>query len=237
MVCARGATLHYDIVIDIYSWGYRPVQTGENDVNRRAKRRQNKGIKIALSILLVIVFLWMVGLYHFAALIPEAGPISTENTDAIVVLTGGARRVSEGLSLLERGLGKRLFVSGVYRGVDVQALLKIARRAPGEFECCIALGYLADSTRGNAVETSIWIEREKISSIRIVTASYHMPRSLLEFRHALPRGVRIVTHPVFPVGFRQDNWWRWRGSARLAISEYHKYLFAILEIKFFGKGN
>ena len=205
-------------------------------MNRRAKRRRNRGVKIALSVLLVIVFGWLVGLYHFAGLIPDPGRFSTDKSDAIVVLTGGARRVSEGLSLLERGLSKKLFVSGVYRGVDVHALLKIARRAPGEFECCIALGYLADSTRGNAAETSTWIKREKISSIRIVTASYHMPRSLLEFRHALPTAVRIVTHPVFPVGFRQDNWWRWRGSARLAISEYNKYLFAIFEIKFLMKG-
>ncbi len=201
-------------------------------MNRRTKRRQNKGIKIALTILLVFVFIWIAGLYHFAGMIPDPGPISAEQSDAIVVLTGGARRVGEGLSLLERGLGKRLFVSGVYRGVDVQALLKVARRTPGEFECCIALGYLADSTRGNAVETSNWIERENISSVRIVTASYHMPRSLLEFRHTLPTGVRIVPHPVFPVGFHRDNWWRWPGSALLAISEYHKYLFATFEIKF-----
>ena len=56
------------------------------------------------------------GFYRFAQLIPEPTPRSEVATDAIVVLTGGTRRVSEGLSLLERGFGKKLFVSGVTEG-------------------------------------------------------------------------------------------------------------------------
>jgi len=172
---------------------------------------------------------WASGLYRFSQLIPQPLPDNQVATDAIVVPTGGAGRVGEGLSLLERGLAKKLFVSGVYRGVDVQELLKVARRAPGNLECCIALGYAADNTRGNARETADWMRRENISSIRIVTASYHMPRSLLEFRRALPADVRIVPHPVFPDGFPTESWWRNVSAMRLAISEYHKYLLARLD--------
>ena len=58
----------------------------------------------------------------------ESSPDGKQSADAIVVLTGGVGRVGEGLSLLERGLGKKLFVSGVYRGVDVQKLLKVAQQ-------------------------------------------------------------------------------------------------------------
>jgi uncharacterized SAM-binding protein YcdF (DUF218 family) len=195
----------------------------------RERTRPRAGLRLALMVLSVAFMAWAVGLYHFSKLIPETGNLSTEQTDAIVVLTGGAGRVGEGLSLLEQGLARKLFVSGVYRGVDVQALLKLAQRAPGNLECCIALGYAADSTRGNAEETVAWMKQEAITSIRIVTASYHMPRSLLEFRRALPDDIRIVVHPVFPAGFYSDNWWRWHGSARLAISEYHKYLLARIE--------
>ncbi len=172
---------------------------------------------------------WASGLYRFSQLIPQPLPDNQVATDAIVVPTGGAGRVGEGLSLLERGLAKKLFVSGVYRGVDVQELLKVARRAPGNLECCIALGYAEDNTRGNARETADWMRRENISSIRIVTASYHMPRSLLEFRRALPADVRIVPHPVFPDGFPTESWWRNVSAMRLAISEYHKYLLARLD--------
>jgi hypothetical protein len=52
-----------------------------------------------------------------------------------------------------------------------------------------------------------------------------MPRALLELKRALP-GMRIVEHPVFPAGFRQDDWWRWPGSASLVVLEYNKYLAA-----------
>ena len=149
-----------------------------------------------------------------------------------MVLTGGAGRVGEGLSLLGEGLAKKLFVSGVYRGVDVRELIKVARRAPDNLQCCIALGYAAGNTRGNAMETSDWIRREKISSVRIVTASYHMPRSLLEFQRILPAKTVIVSHPVFPNGFPAVSWWLEIGALQLAISEYHKYLLAHLEWEF-----
>lgn len=195
-----------------------------------APNRPSRGLRRTLLVLSIVFFAWAAGLYLFASMIPEPGAAPQVNTDAVVVLTGGAGRVNEGLSLLENGMAKKLFISGVYRGVDVQALLKLAKVAPGNLECCITLGYAADSTRGNASETMEWIEREGYKSIRIVTASYHMPRSLLEFRQVLPAEITIVPHPVFPAGFYAGNWWRWRGSARLAISEYHKYILARLEI-------
>ena len=198
-------------------------------MNRRAGRRRLPVFRLLLMAVSVGPLVWASGLYRFSQLIPQPLPDNQVATDAIVVLTGGAGRVGEGLSLLERGLAKKLFVSGVYRGVDVQELLKVARRAPGNLECCIALGYAEDNTRGNARETADWMRRENISSIRIVTASYHMPRSLLEFRRALPADVRIVPHPVFPDGFPTESWWRNVSAMRLAISEYHKYLLARLD--------
>ena len=31
---------------------------------------------------------------------------------------------------------------------------------------------------------------------------------------------------MFPAGFRQDDWWRWPGSASLVVAEYNKYVAA-----------
>ena len=187
--------------------------------------RHRRRAKTALVCLALILLCWTAGFYWFTKLIPAPGPASEEATDAIVVLTGGAGRVREGLRLLENGLAAKLFVSGVYRGVDVQALLRHARQEPGNLECCIVLGYVADNTRGNARETAAWIERERHGSLRLVTASYHMPRSLLEFGRVLPSEFGLVAHPVHPEHFQA--WWRSRNSLRLALSEYHKYLFAL----------
>ena len=193
----------------------------------RKKPGRRRGLaRLSLMIVTILFLAWSIGFYRFANMIPEQSPPTGSVTDAIVVLTGGVGRVQEGLTLLEAGAAKKLFVSGVYRGVDVQALLRVAQRAPGDLDCCIILGYAADSTRGNAAETAAWVQSENLRSIRLVTASYHMPRSLLEFRRTLPASVDILPHPVFPEQFRSRGWWRWWGSGWLAVSEYHKYLRA-----------
>ena len=61
--------------------------------------------------------------------------------------------------------------------------------------------------------------------MRLVTAAYHMPRSLIEFRNTMP-DVQIITHPVFPSQVKLDAWWRWPGTAGLIFVEYSKYLVA-----------
>ena len=166
---------------------------------------------------------WGVGLFRFAAVIPtEAGEVTT-STDAIVVLTGGSRRLATGLDLLSANAAGMLFVSGVYRGVDVSQLLRHFQDAPDELRCCVEIGHEAGDTAGNAEETAAWVRRQDFRSLRIVTSNYHMPRSMLEFRHALP-GVTLIAHPVVPESFRNDGWWRWPGSARLIVSEFNKYL-------------
>ncbi len=191
------------------------------------RRRAARGLFRVLGLAVLILVAWFVGLFWYADRIPAEPPDTAERTDAIVVLTGGAGRLSEGLRLLAEGHGKRLLVSGVYRGVDVDALLQVARRAPDDVECCITIGYAADNTAGNARETAEWMRASDNRSLRLVTANYHMPRSLLEFGRALP-DIRIVPHPVFPEAFRRECWWCGRNSGFLVASEFHKYLAAFV---------
>ena len=132
------------------------------------------------ALLLALAIPWLCGFLWFASRIPaEIGDAESE-TDAIVVLTGGSLRVQSGLALLAAGKAKKLFVSGVYHSTDVAALLKVSRQSPEHVACCIVLGYEADNTLGNAVETAQWMRQEGFRSLRLVTANYHMPRSLIE---------------------------------------------------------
>lgn len=173
----------------------------------------------------VLVAAWLAGLFVFAETIPRQAQQSRQKTDAIVVLTGGSLRLEQGLELLTEHLGMKLFVSGVHRGVDVQQLIDRSRRSPEIIDCCIVLGYSADHTAGNARETADWMAQQGYRSLRLVTASYHMPRSLAEFRHAMP-AIEIIPHPVFPENVKLDAWWRWPGTAILIVGEYNKYLVA-----------
>lgn len=179
------------------------------------------------ALLLLLVLVWLIGLWRFAAAIPTDIASPDEPTDAIVVLTGGSLRVEGGLHLLAAGKAKKLFISGVYHGVDVAELLRVSRQSPDSVACCVVLGHAADNTLGNARETAQWMEAEGYHSLRLVTASYHMPRSLLEFTRAMP-DKEIVPNPVFPEFLKEAPWWRSRRSAALIASEYSKYLAALL---------
>jgi uncharacterized SAM-binding protein YcdF (DUF218 family) len=168
--------------------------------------------------------LWAAGLIWFSAR-PTPESESTA-TDAIVVLTGGRLRLQSGIDLLRAGKGRKLFVSGVNQAVDLDELLRVSGNADWA-SCCTALGHDADSTLGNARETAQWIRQQGFKSLRLVTAWYHMPRSLLELNRAMP-DVEIIAHPVFPDEVSQEHWWASRSTVLLLASEYGKYLGALL---------
>ena len=203
------------------------MMTNGLEAIRRRPRRPRRGLLYLALAVSTLVLLWSAGLLVFATLMPESVDQPRARTDAIVVLTGGSGRLRQGLQLLADKRARKLFVSGVYHGVDVAELLQVSQHSPEELECCVFIGYEADDTRGNAGETAAWIRDQKILSLRLVTATYHMPRSLLEFRRTMPT-VEIIAHPVFPETFKRANWWLWPGSASLVISEYVKYLIAAL---------
>jgi uncharacterized SAM-binding protein YcdF (DUF218 family) len=172
----------------------------------------------------IAVALWAAGLAWFAT--PPAVKDSGAPTDAIVVLTGGSLRLHSGLKLLGEGKGRKLFVSGVNQEVKLNQLLRLAGNAPDWAACCVVLGYDANDTLGNAIETARWMRREHYHSLRLVTAWYHMRRSLLEFARAMP-GITIVPHPVYPEPARLAHWWEWHRTAALIVGEYVKYLGAL----------
>ncbi len=178
---------------------------------------------------LLLLLIWLGGLIYFTTLIPDSVADPTSATDGIVVLTGGSERLREGFQLLADGKAKRLLISGVYHEANLTDLL---REAPARLsqqlkDCCITIGYRAGNTLGNATETAEWAAANNLRSLRLVTADYHMPRSLLEFSHALP-GALIIAHPVFPEDVKSKDWWLWSGAAGQVVSEYHKYMAALV---------
>ena len=40
--------------------------------------------------------------------------------------------------------------------------------------------------------------------------------------------IEIIPHPVFPEHFKSEDWWMWPGSSSLLVTEYSKYLVALL---------
>jgi len=185
-----------------------------------------RSIKHLFQLALVAAVLWIGGLVWFAGDIPREPGDDAAATDAIVVLTGGSMRLESGFQLLAAGKAKKLFVSGVYHGVQIAELLHTAG-APDTLAPDIVLGHDADNTRGNAIETAAFMHAQGFHSLRLVTSAYHMPRSLLEFSRVMPT-MTIVPNPVFAENVKQGQWWAWRGTLNLIVNEYDKYLAALI---------
>ncbi|HVJ52979.1 MAG TPA: YdcF family protein [Aliidongia sp.] len=182
-----------------------------------------------LAGLVILAALLLGGLAWFIHNLDQPGPDPDRVTDAIIVLTGGSLRIESGFALLAEGKAKKLFISGVHPGVDTAEMLRLDRSAPKWVECCVVLGHTADNTVGNAIESAEWLRRENYHSIRLVTASYHMPRALLEFRRVLPADIAIVIHPVFPEAVRNGGVGpSWTRPGRVVVVEYLKYLGALI---------
>ncbi len=202
---------------------------------RRRERRRRRRITVLLILLLAGLGVWGWGLTRFVGGIPRTVADDQRKTDAIIVLTGGTLRLETGFELLSRRLAEKLLVSGVDKSVPLEAVLRVTGMTLEDMACCVTLGYMAEDTGSNASESAAWVRSNRISSVRLVTAGYHMPRSLLEFRAALP-DVEIVPHPVFPEQVMIEDWWRRPGTASLVIGEYNKYLLAALR-NLFGLGS
>ena len=167
--------------------------------------------------------LWLTGFLMFVRQLPSVVEDDQSHTDAIVVLTGGSERMNTGFALLEQGLADRLFVSGVHKGVDKADILRASHiDAPKDLITRIELGHSADDTVGNAEETEAWVKDQHIQSLRLVTAAYHMQRSLWEFRRVMPDTI-IIPNPVFPDHAKTGYW----NYALLLTGEYSKYTVAI----------
>ena len=197
------------------------------------------GRRIAHVMLLVLV-VWLAGFLAFAAAIPATVRDAQQPVDAIVVLTGGDVRLAEGFALLDKGLAKKMLISGVSSGVDMPALLQTLNGTPqptqAVLDCCVTLGYDARSTEGNARESLRWLGENNFTTIRLVTANYHMNRSLLEFRRVMPQ-ITITPNPVFPRQVQDPYWFAQPSTVFLLFNEYHKYLVAAGRVKISDVGS
>jgi len=171
------------------------------------------------------------GFAGFAWLVPSEQVTLDRNADGIVVLTGGTSRVSDALELLASGRGKRLLITGVNAGTTTGDIAHEVLNYDRWLSCCVDLDYSALNTLGNAVQTRRWALDHGFGSLIVVTSAYHMPRALAELAHQLPDAA-LVPYPVVSDRLRVEPWWSNGDTAKLVLSEYLKFLFAKVRMRF-----
>jgi uncharacterized SAM-binding protein YcdF (DUF218 family) len=177
------------------------------------------------TILAFVAGLYVGGFLVFVWSLPPT-PARAVRADGIVALTGGDSRLDAAAALLEEGAGRRLLISGVHPAITKSDLKRLVHGGD-RFECCADLGFVATSTHGNAAEAATWAHRHGYRSLIIVTANYHMPRSIHEFAVEMP-DVRLLPYPVQEDDVDVGSWWSDEHVFRVLHLEYAKYLGSLV---------
>jgi uncharacterized SAM-binding protein YcdF (DUF218 family) len=186
--------------------------------------------RIIAALFAVSVVAVVVGFGWFLGSVPTTEPAAPGRADGIVVLTGGASRISDAIELLASGHGKRLLITGVHPSAGPK---EIARHVPEHrqfFTCCVDFDRSALNTLGNATEARRWARDRDFHSLIVVTSAYHMPRAMAELGHQLPE-VKLIPFPVVTQKMRDEQWWSSPATTKLLISEYAKFILAMVRMR------
>ncbi len=180
------------------------------------KQQRQRRLRVLLRFALVLFVVWLVGLFWFVGFMPSGPSLEhLDEGDGIVVLTGGTGRIAAGLEALAAGRGKRLLISGVNNDLARSTIMTAIGGDRQLAECCVDLGREATDTKGNALESLEWAREHGYEKLVVITADYHIRRSLIEIE-LLGRNVVI-----YPYAIKTDA-----GPGQLAL-EYSKYLISL----------
>jgi uncharacterized SAM-binding protein YcdF (DUF218 family) len=193
------------------------------------RTRHIRSVTVKLTVLGAVLL--ALGFGVFIWLLPEKEIVLNRNADGIVVLTGGTARVNDALELLRSGRGKRLLITGVNPGTTTGDIARQVVNYDRLLSCCVDLDYSALNTLGNAVQARRWAMEHGFHSLIVVTSAYHMPRALAELAHQLPDAA-LIAFPVVSDRLRIEPWWSNSSTTKLVLSEYLKYLFAKVRMRF-----
>ena len=121
-----------------------------------------------------------------------------------------------------------MLISGVNPDVPKADLIALAGGPEDVWDCCVDIGYVAETTRGNADETAAWAYERGYKSLIIVTSDYHMPRSLIVLKKAMP-DLELVAWPVRTVN-DPARIWSDPSSFRGVFLEWSKWRVTTLEV-------
>src|ERR1700727_3641513 len=209
-------------------------RTTANEPNVSAAPRKKRRAVI-VSVLAIAFVALAAGFVGFLSQLHGTEAKPSRSADGIVVLTGGASRVSDAMELLADGYGKRLLISGVHPTNAVSDISRSLSDNQEYLSCCVDLDRSAVNTRSNAAETRRWAHDRGFKSLIVVTSNYHMPRAIVELSHAMP-DIALIPYAVVGDKWRDEPWWTSGATFRLLLSEYVKYVAVEMRVRLADAG-
>jgi uncharacterized SAM-binding protein YcdF (DUF218 family) len=209
-----------------------PADQPNASTSAAPRKRWGAAIVSVLALAFVAAAIGFVG---FLSQLCGAETRPSRTADGIVVLTGGASRVSDAMELLADGYGQRLLISGVHPASAASDISRSLSENQSLLSCCVDLDRSAVNTRSNAAETRRWAREQGFKSLIVVTSNYHMPRAIVELSHAMP-DVTLIPFAVVGDKWREEPWWTNGTTVRLLLSEYVKYVAAEVRVRLADAG-
>lgn len=212
-------------VVEKYKEGFKPTNTFLTESRSR---------KIILW-MIALLFAYLIGFVVFALRLNFTDQSPNEKTDAIIVLTGETKRITDSIEEFAKGNAHRLFISGIHRQSSLEKLIDKTifdlqkegklKTSKENLKARISTGR-AENTIENGLESATWIKNNKVESIRLITSYYHMPRSKLIFEKYIPN-IKIIEHPI-TFANKKPNIFSNSKQLRLTFSEYNKYILTYI---------
>ena len=171
-----------------------------------------------------ILILYIVSFLNFILDINKKYTV-VNNINNIVVLTGNTGRLVFGLGLMANNIKSKMLITGVAKGVKYSEIIKNKNINKNR----IKLGYNAQSTLGNAIETSSWLKKNKINNIILVTDSWHMKRALLLFNAAMPN-IKVSPYPIQTTNFKIKEYFEFDNRVFFIYQEHLKYIVSHIQV-------
>ena len=139
-----------------------------------------------------------------------------KKVDVIVVLSGEAGRLEQGLKLYELGYAENIILSNSSAfNISKNLLLNIPKNH-------LFLEDKAMSTYDNAVFTKEIMDRQLFDTAIVVSTDYHMRRVKWNFERVFKKYDHKLIYIGSQTGYKPTIWWSQSHSVKMTIAEYIK---------------
>ena len=180
-------------------------------------------------IIIIAFFLILQGIgfseYANTTLSYQNNRIVPKNTGMIVVLTGGSGRITAAYDLMKEMDVPVLFVAGVHKTVNFDALAK-EFKLDASYRDRIKIDNVSRTTLENAKVAQQFAEENDINTIVVVTSLYHIKRAEYVFGKVFEdQGALILPYSTNTKQVEPGEWWHNYNTFSNLFQEFVKYQY------------